>query len=42
MALHWLLIMTAALAFMLWLAFQDDGEVDQIDGAEGDDGNQRG
>jgi hypothetical protein len=40
MALHSLLIMTAALAFLLWLAFQDDGEIDQIGGADGDDGNQ--
>jgi hypothetical protein len=34
--------MTAALAFMLWLAFQDDGEVGQIDAAEDDDENRAG
>jgi len=28
MPLHLILIMTAALAFMLWLAFQDGGEAE--------------
>jgi hypothetical protein len=35
MPLHLILIMTAAIAFMLWLAFQDDGEA-ELGELEGD------
>jgi hypothetical protein len=37
MDLHLLPIVTASLAFMLWIAFQDGDEADQLGEAEGED-----
>lgn len=31
MPLHLILVMTASIAFMLWLAFQDGGEAELLD-----------